>query len=116
MSNWSLEEQQEAVQKIQERAVVDADFRQRTLADPASVVHEVSGKTLPDGFTLRAVSNDNADLTLVLPDPEAEMEELSDTDLEQVAGGRCASSCCGSAPCAVTSTLYALGVPGIVCA
>lgn len=110
MASWTTEERQRAIVQVQELASTDPEFRQRALANPAEAVKEVTGKDLPSGFELRMVSNEGADLTLVLPDLEFESEELSDADLEQIAGGRCAASCAAS--CAVTSTL-GVGIPGV---
>ncbi len=87
MSDWSNEDTTAAIEKLLERAGTDPAFREKALADPAAAIKEVSGKELPSNFKLRLVSNEGADLTLVLPDPAS--EELSDADLEAVSGGRC---------------------------
>lgn len=110
MSNWTIEDQRAAIVAVMEKANVDAAFNVRALADPAAAVKEVTGKDLPAGYTLRFVPNNGADLTLVLPDLQRESEELSDAQLEQVAGGRCSGSCAAS--CAATSTV-GLGLPGV---
>jgi|28_taG_2_1085356.scaffolds.fasta_scaffold00105_5 hypothetical protein len=85
MSNWSEQDQKSAVSALMERCASDSAFREKAMADPNAAIKEVSGKDLPEGFKLRLVSNEGADLTLVLPDPIS--EELSDADLEAVAGG-----------------------------
>lgn len=87
MSSWTAEDQAAAAKALMEKSATDAAFRKRALADPAAAIKEVSGKDLPAGFKLRLVSNEGADLTLVLPDPVS--EDLSDADLEAVSGGRC---------------------------
>lgn len=113
MSNnpaWTQEEAQAALQKIIKRATTDAEFRQLFLTDAAAAVKEVTGRELPEGYTLRVVENKGADLTVVLPDPSAS-SELSDSELEAVAGGghKCGAGTCGvsqmcgvSEPCAVS--------------
>lgn len=89
MSNWTNEDTEAAIAKVMEKASTDPAFRDMALSDPAGAVKAASGKDLPDGFNLRMVSNEGADLTLVLPDPAS--EELSDADLDAVSGGRCKS-------------------------
>ena len=102
MAILNQEEAEATAKAIMQRATTDAAFHAMALKDPNAAVKEVTGKNLPDGFDLRLVSNAGADLTLVLPDLEVDGEELSDSDLEQVAGGRCAASCGGS--CLAMST------------
>lgn len=68
------------------RCASDAAFREMALQNPEAALKDVSGKDLPEGFELRLVSNEGADLTIVLPDPTS--GELSDGDLEAVSGGK----------------------------
>jgi hypothetical protein len=92
----SLEAEQ-AIEQIIQRAQTDRQFRQLCLDNPNSTVQEVTGKDIPEGFTLRFVENQGADLTVVLPDLVDGNAELSNAELEQVAGGgdkpNCAASC-----------------------
>ena len=67
-------------------AVTDANARERFLADPKAVL-AAAGLDLPEWFTVSAREGDAAKLTITLPalrDPDA---DLSDVDLEGVAGG-----------------------------
>ena len=67
-------------------AVTDANARERFLADPKAVL-AAAGLDLPEWFTVSAREGDAAELTITLPgllDPDA---DLSDMDLEAVAGG-----------------------------
>ena len=102
-SNWSQEEAQASLQVIVKRATTDAEFRQLFLSNPAAAVKEATGRELPEGFSLRVVENKGADLTVVLPDAPV-TSELSDAELEAVAGGhKCGAGTCGvSAICGVT--------------
>jgi hypothetical protein len=96
----SSDEIQAAVQRVQTRAATDVDFRALCLADPVAAAKEEAGVDVPADFTINVVDNNNADLTVVLPDfVDGAGEELSDADLEAVAGGvasRCMDSCQGS--------------------
>lgn len=102
-SNWTQEEAQASLQIIVKRATTDAEFRQLFLSNPAAAVKEATGRELPEGFSLRVVENKGADLTVVLPDAPIS-SELSDSELEAVAGGhKCGAGTCGlSAVCGVT--------------
>ena len=67
-------------------AVTDANARERFLADPKAVLAG-AGLDLPEWFTVSAREGDAAELIITLPallDPDA---DLSDMELDQVAGG-----------------------------
>ena len=75
------------LEMVMHRSAVDRTFRRQLLADPAAALHTAFGVTLPHGFRIRFVeTGPDLDLLVVLPDPVGE-DELSDDDLEQVAGG-----------------------------
>jgi hypothetical protein len=67
-------------------AVTDADARERFLADPKAVL-AVAGLDLPQWFTVSAREGDAAELTITLPGLPDLDADLSDADLEAVAGG-----------------------------
>jgi len=70
------------------RAETDQTFRQRLLADPIPAIQEVFGVVIPNNFRIRFIERDAAvDALVVLPDFRASADELSDADLNQVAGG-----------------------------
>ena len=67
-------------------AVTDTTARERFLADPKAVL-AAAGLDLPEWFTVSAREGDAAELTITLPpllDPDA---DLSDEQLDVVAGG-----------------------------
>lgn len=105
----SPQETWKAYSELRSRVATDAQFRARALGDPNGVLSELLGRPLPEGFKVNLADNKGADLSIVLPDLVVQgAEELTDADLESVAGGRCAASCAAS--CAVTSTA-SVGVP-----
>jgi hypothetical protein len=85
-------------------AVTDAQARERFLADPKAAL-AVAGLDLPEWFPVTAREGDAAELTITVPallDPEA---DLSDEQLEGVAGGHWFATklrdfCDGPASCA----------------
>jgi len=66
------------------RAWGDEAFKARLLADPAAVLAE-HGLSVPPGVEVRAVENTDRVLYLALPPQPS--EELSDEQLDAVAGG-----------------------------
>jgi hypothetical protein len=80
-----------------QRASSDPAFRELAMRDGTAAVEQVIGKPLPDGVKIRFVENDGATFTLGLP-PARSGDELSDRELEAVAGGRTVSLSMPSAP------------------
>jgi hypothetical protein len=80
------EKYNEALYEIYLECYEDAEFKARFLSDPASVLKEWEIE-IPAGITIKAVEDSEPNvITLHLP-PEPD-EELSDEDLEAVAGGK----------------------------
>jgi hypothetical protein len=94
MAQWTLNEAQEIMEKASKRAATDPKFRSKLLSDPNAAVQEFAGKPIPPNIKVRALERQGYDVTLLLPDPVSKEGELSDVELEQVAGGgRCAGTC-----------------------
>lgn len=85
MSEWNKEVMGKVVLDLKKKAMTDAVFRKLALSDAAAAVKEIAGKELPDGMKLKFIENDGAHMTVVLPDMAA--GEMSEDDLDQVAGG-----------------------------
>ena len=80
--------EQEALKAILERSRVDAEFRRRLLLDPRHAIHEAFGVLIPPAFHVKFVErNPDLDALVVLPDLDRPEGELSNDDLENVAGG-----------------------------
>lgn len=73
--------------KVLHKSSIDPTFRALALSDGSKAVEQLAGVTLPDGMKIRFVDNEGAAFTLGLP-PLRAQGELSDRDLESVAGGR----------------------------
>ena len=82
------EQQQEQARQwgqVVARAWRDEAFKQRLQADPAGVLRE-HGIAVPAGQQVRVVENTDQVMHLVLP---PKPRDLSDEQLDQVAGGVC---------------------------
>jgi hypothetical protein len=79
----------EVERRLIERSLQDDAFRQRLLADPKAAVEEELGIQLPAGVQIRVVEETADTIYLALPSasPAGEGGELSDQELEAVAGG-----------------------------
>jgi hypothetical protein len=67
------------------KAWADEEFKQRFLADARAVLKE-EGVDIPDGIEVRVVENTDKVFHMLLPNkPRA--KELSDDELDRVAGG-----------------------------
>ena len=69
------------------RAVKDGAFRQELLSNPRAVLAQEYHVTIPEHIAVRVLEDAPNTLSLVLPAKEEAMQELSDADLEAVAGG-----------------------------
>src|SRR5262245_20443532 len=87
MSQWSKEDEAGIIAEVRRRSAVDPDFRKLALADPAAAIAKISTKGAPTHVTFRFVDNSGGVKTVPLPDPIPETDELSDAELENVAGG-----------------------------
>jgi hypothetical protein len=79
----------EMERRLVQRSMEDEDFRRRLLDDPKGTVEQELGDRLPEGVEVRAVEESADTIYLVLPSASAVGEggEISDRDLEEVAGG-----------------------------
>jgi len=81
------------------RCAKDKNFRKLALENPAEAVKQIAGKQVPSGFKLKLIEGDpKADMTVVIP--ELKVAEISDAELEKVAGGLCAHACAADRSCA----------------
>ena len=78
---------QEMEALIVQRAWKDDAFREEFVADPKATIEKYSGQKLPAEFKIVALAEDDKTIHFVIPPKPANTDELSDEDLEKVAGG-----------------------------
>ena len=79
----------EMEQRLVQRSLQDDVFRQQLLADPRAIIERELGTRLPEEVTVVAVEESADTIYLVLPSasPIGAGGQLSDQELEAVAGG-----------------------------
>ena len=105
---WNEQEAQKTLAELVKKATTDPEFRALALSNPNAAIGKINPLPIPANYKIRFVDNAGANLTVVLPDPVAATGELSDSELEQVAGGvgnnnRCGGSCAAS--CVISSVI-----------
>ncbi len=81
----TIEERKEYA-KVIAQAWTDEEFKKRLIEDPATVLNE-NGIEIPEGMAVRFVEGKENEILVPLPPRPPESAELSDEDLEKVAGG-----------------------------
>ena len=81
------EEQAKKMRQIIAKAWMDEGFKQRLLADPAAALKQ-EGLDIPEGLRIKVVENTDKLVHFVLP-AKPSSHELSDEQLDKVAGGFC---------------------------
>lgn len=80
--------QEKLLDAIVQRATMDTSFRQQLLAAPRDAIKAAFGVQIPETFRVKFVEKGaDLDALVVLPDVKNSGDELSDDDLEAVAGG-----------------------------
>jgi hypothetical protein len=79
----------EMERRLIQRSLEDEAFRQRLLAEPKAAIEQELGTQLPESIEVRVVEESADTIYLVLPSasPVGQGGELSDQELDAVAGG-----------------------------
>jgi hypothetical protein len=70
-----------------ERCWKDPEFQKKVVADPKGMFEQASGRKLPENVKIIVHEEDANTLHLAIPPSPEQLAELSDEDLERVAGG-----------------------------
>ena len=84
---WTRADLDAAMDKIEKLASTDLTFRKLCLSDPHAAIKKATGKDVDPGYKLKFIENQNGYETFVLPDFQGSGDELSNADLDAVAGG-----------------------------
>jgi hypothetical protein len=84
---WTPSEASQVEMEVKKRAVKDPEFRALALKNPQAAIAKINSKPLPRGFRVKVVEDEGANVVIVLPEPVGRVQELSEFDLEAVAGG-----------------------------
>ena len=98
MDYLSETELKSAVRETVKRTLVDADFRRLAMQDGNAAIAKAAGKSVPSGTVITFVGNQGSGRSIVLPDPLISKDQISEDDLERIAGGLLGTTnCCCSA-------------------
>ena len=104
--------------QIAKRAMEDSEFKAKLLENPRTVAQEM-GIAIPDGLGIKVVEDKPDEINMIVPFNSAS-GELSDADLEAVAGGKvdkdaaCFGSAGGSAVACAVGAVFSLGMTAAV--
>jgi len=87
---WTREDLDAAMAKIEKLASTDLNFRKLCFNDPHAAIKQATGNDVDPSVKLRFLENEAGYETFVLPDFQGAGDELSNADLDAVAGGHSA--------------------------
>ncbi|VEP18768.1 conserved hypothetical protein [Hyella patelloides LEGE 07179] len=74
-------------QEVRIRALKDPNFRQRLLDNPKEVIEETSKSLLPENTKISICEEEPGSIYLVIPAMPTKVNELSEAELQAIAGG-----------------------------
>jgi len=83
---WTQEKIQETLKSVIEKAQEDQVFREKLKNNPREVLEAEASEAIPESLRIAILDQNDADIVITLP--KVQSDELSDADLEQVAGGK----------------------------
>ena len=90
-----MDQRQQLEQQLVQKAMKDESFRKQLIEDPRASIETETGMKIPESITIEILEEDHHSFYIILPAQNKEVEgELTDTDLEQVAGGYTGDTTC----------------------
>ena len=83
---WTQEKIHATLKSVVEKAQADPSFREKLKQNPREVLASEGSEAIPEFIRIAIVDQNDADIVITLP--KVQTDELSDADLEQVAGGK----------------------------
>jgi len=84
---WTNEKIETTLQRVLKKAQADAAFREKLKTNPKETLTAEAGEMIPEFIRIAIVDQNDTDIVITLPKVQKK-DELSDADLEHVAGGK----------------------------
>ncbi|PQP84167.1 hypothetical protein C0Q44_06110 [Paenibacillus sp. PCH8] len=85
--SWTEQQVTDTVNAVIAKANTDAAFRALAVSDIYAAIKEATGQEVPQEFKINIVDATGYHATIVLPEARGTEDELTETELESVAGG-----------------------------
>jgi len=94
MTAWSQSEAERTIEEVKRRSALDPSFRALALSDSLAALARVNPRPIPansvrfvESSEIENTKDDPQTLVIILPPLESAIEELTEEELENVAGG-----------------------------
>jgi hypothetical protein len=106
MDSWTKQDEEALLDNAMRRSIVDPTFRALLVNDPVAALNKISSTPVPNTYRPQFVDNSGPTRVFLLPGALPPTGELSDAQLEDVAGGCGCTNCCCTAQCSAYSAAW----------
>lgn len=92
MSTWTPESVETTFERLKERARNDPQFKALALKDAKAAIQQINPTPLPGGIEFSFLEDTSSDLSVSFSNSAMADGELSDAELDAVAGGKMSGS------------------------